>query len=231
MNILAIVPARGGSKRVPQKNKKILLDKPLICWTLDIASMIPCIKLIVSTDDDEIAEIARKSEIDVPYIRPTELASDTATMVDVVLDLLSFYEAVGENFDAVMLLQPTSPFRSFESIQKALSLYKENGEDSIVSVSIAKSHPYWCKTIVNGTLQPYDKGIDFSKMRSQDLPEIYQLNGLLYLSSVQNLKEKNSFYSKNTLALAIESEEESIDIDTEFDWLVAEAVAKKRGKV
>lgn len=227
-NIICIIPARSGSKRIPKKNIKKLLNKPLISWTIETASRVNFQHLVVSTDDISIAEVAVRNGAEVPFIRAPEYATDTASVVDVVLEMLFFYENNGECFDAVMLLQPTSPFRSVESITDAIALFNKSDGESVVSVNTATTHPYWCKKVENGIIKPFVNSRNDSMLRSQDLPMAYQLNGLIYLASVHTLKHNKDFYSSNTKALIIDSEEECIDIDTPFDWMIAEIVAEKR---
>jgi len=224
-NILTIIPARGGSKRVAGKNKKVLLNKPLVAWSIEQAIALESMCSIVSTDDADIADIARECGI-TSFMRSAEYATDISSVIDVVFEVLDFYESKKQHFDAVLLLQPTSPFRTTESIKQAIALFEKGGGESVVSVSLGSAHPHWCKTVENGVLMSFSEGFDAS-VRSQDLPDVYQLNGSIYLSSVENLKRTQSFYSENTQALIIDSEEETLDIDTPFDWLVAEAIAKK----
>ena len=228
--ILAIIPARSGSKRIPHKNIKMLGGKPLVAWSIEAAIKAnKFYKVVVSSDDEKIAAISREYGAEVPFLRNPEFASDTATVINAVLEVVEHFERNGIKLDAVMLLQPTSPFRSVKSIDQAIELYTNSVGESVVSVSRALVHPYWCKKVVNGILEAFvDTPDDIVNTRSQDLPEAYQLNGAIYLSSLDNLKRNKSFYSKSTHALVIESEYEGIDIDTPLDWLVAEAILKNK---
>ncbi len=226
--ILAVIPARGGSKRVPGKNKKLLLSKPLISWSIETAVLVMGLKVVVSTDDQEIAEIACQNGAEVPFMRSPHYATDESSVIDAVLEVIKYYQRQGEEFDGVLLLQPTSPFRTRKTIEKAIGLYKASGGESVISVSEAKTHPYWCKQIIDGRLHPFDGSHDASALRSQELPEVYQLNGVIYLASIETLQIRKSFYSQHTRALLIDSDEESLDIDTPFDWLVAETIANRR---
>jgi CMP-N,N'-diacetyllegionaminic acid synthase len=226
--ILTIIPARELSKRVPNKNIKALGDKPLIQWTIEVAKSANLSTILVSTDSEIIAKEAKFLGVKVPYMRAPNLATDTASVIDVVLEALEFYKKQGEVFDGVLLLQPTSPFRTSASIERALSIFNAGKGESVVSVSHAKTHPYWCKRIVEGRLIPFDGTYDLYPQRSQDLPEVYELNGLVYLASVDVILTNKDFYSENTQALVIDSEEEALDIDTEFDWLIAESIVQKR---
>ena len=138
MNILVIIPARGGSKGLPGKNIKILNGKPMICYTIDVArSIVADENICVSTDDSHIIDVVNNYGLDVPFVRPTELASDTSTTNDVLLHALSFYEDKGLIYDVIVLLQPTSPLRKQIELQEALSLYNS---DIDMVVSVTKSH-------------------------------------------------------------------------------------------
>lgn len=229
-SILALIPARGGSKRIEGKNIKSLCGLPLIAHTLRIAQAATCFdRIIVSTDDPAIADVARKHGGEIPWLRSAEASGDCSSMVDVILEVLERIEGNGDELqDAVMLLQPTSPFRTVESIWHAIKIFKESSEESVVSVSPVTSHPYWCKQISpQGELLPFLLEVD-ANQRSQDLPSVYALNGLIYLASVDTIRGNRSLYSEHTRALVVESEEETVDIDTPFDWLVAEAVCRAR---
>ncbi len=227
--ILSLIPARAGSKRIPSKNTKHLLGVPLIAWSIQSALNSKLENVIVSTDDKKIADIALKYGAKIPFMRSNELATDEANVVDVVIEVIDFYQRAGEVFDAVLLLQATSPFRTTETIQSAISQF--DGKQSVISVSPTNSHPYWCKKVENGELLPFNNMQNSSLKRSQDLPKAYQLNGSIYLSSIDNIIKNKSFYSHNTRALIINSEQEALDIDTPFDWFVAEAIANNRAKV
>jgi len=230
MNIIAAIPARAGSKRLPGKNVKLLGGKPLIAWTIDTANESKSFtRVLVSTEDPEIAKVAKEYNAEVPWLRPIKLASDEATSIEVVVDLLNRIQSEeGQIPDAVMLLQPTSPFRSVSSIHRAIDLFKICKGESVISVSPAKTHPYWCKEMTSdGEIKPFISGQPDIK-RAQDLPAVFQLDGGIYLSSVENILKEKSFYSQHTRGLIIENPYESIDIDTSFDWLEAETVLAQR---
>ena len=228
--ILAIIPARKNSKRVPGKNIKPLNGTPLIEWTIETALRSNLEHIVVSTDCEEIANITRGCGAEAPFLRSGDLAQDNSQVIDAVMQVLDHFGSQGEQFDGVMLLQPTSPFRSVETIQNAIDLFNNCDGESVVSVSSAKPHPYWCKTIQNGVLKPYTPETkDKANLNAQELPDIYQLNGLIYLASVETILTNRSFYSENTMALIISSDEEAIDIDTPLDLALAEAVANKLG--
>lgn len=143
MNILVIIPARGGSKGIPGKNIKLLGGKPLIYYAIDVArAIVDDTHICVSTDDDQIIRVVEQYGLSVPFIRPTELATDTAGSYGVLLHALSFYESKGEHFDAVVLLQVTSPFRTVNHVREALNLYNKD-LDMVVSVKETDSNPYY----------------------------------------------------------------------------------------
>lgn len=219
--MLVVVPARSGSKRVPGKNGRLLGGKPLICWTIEAALKAQLRRIVVSTDDKHLAEFALGCGAEVPFLRCPLNASDEASVIDVVLEVLDHFVEKGKHFDSVLLLQPTSPFRTAETIRAAIDIF--DGKDSVISVSPARAHPSWCKRVKEGLLYSFDDTFDPTK-RSQDLSTVYELNGSVYLASVQTLRESRSFYSADPKAIIIESEVESLDIDTPFDWIVAEAI-------
>jgi CMP-N,N'-diacetyllegionaminic acid synthase len=224
MKILAIVPARSGSKRLPGKNVKILGDKPLIAWTIECAKKIPDIcDVIVSTDSIEIADIAKKYGATAPFIRPMELSTDTATSVDVVLHALGEYERKEGFVDGVMLLQPTSPFRSIDLINRGIKKYQENNKGTIVGVSPVRDHPEWVMKKKGDLLVPYiAKGQ--SSSRSQDLAEAFVVNGCFYLIEPDLLKKTKKIVGEEIFPLIISSMEESLDIDDQWDWKIAQMI-------
>ncbi|QWD70711.1 cytidylyltransferase domain-containing protein [Polynucleobacter sp. UB-Siik-W21] len=225
MKVLAIIPARGGSKRLPLKNIKLLLGKPLICWTLDAVKNITEIcDVLVSTDDDEISAISRRSGALVPWVRPEYLSTDEASSVDVVIHALDWYEENVQSVDCVLLLQPTSPFRTSTCIRNGLKLF-ERERNPVIAVSRSDCHPSWNFKIKSRYLDPYCD-VNGINIRSQDLEPAYVVNGCLYLISPNLLRSQKSFFNQNTLPLIIESSVEAVDIDTIEDWQYAEYVAK-----
>jgi CMP-N,N'-diacetyllegionaminic acid synthase len=226
MRILALVVARGGSKRVPRKNIRPLGGSPLIEWSINIAKDVPEIcDILVSTDDKEIAQVARNKGAMVPWLRPAELATDTASSVDVCLHALKWYEDENGNVDGLMLLQPTSPFRSRGTVLRGIETFCSHQCHAVIGVSKAESHPLWCFKIEGEALQPFIES-DGLRMRSQDLPLAYEVNGAFYLISPEDLREQRSFYGRDAVPLVIDAPEESIDIDTDWDWKIAEAIIK-----
>lgn len=226
MRILAIVPARGGSKRLPGKNLRSLGGRPLIVWSIDVGKDLPDIcDILVSTDDSAIAGVARKAGALVPWLRPSELATDTASSVDVALHALNWYEGAKGAVDGVLLLQPTSPFRKRETVEQGLELFRQHGRRPVVSVSPASSHPMWCFRVEGQRMRPFIEGSGVD-LRSQDLPSAYVINGAFYLASAEDLRQHRSFFSESMTPLVIERAEERLDIDTTWDWMVAEAALR-----
>ncbi len=229
MRILGLITARGGSKRLPGKNIRLLGGRPLIAWSVDVAKGIPDIcDILVSTDDAAIAEFARDAGTLVPWLRPPELATDTATSVDVCLHALDWYERTNGKVDGLLLLQPTSPFRSRATVLRGIELFRTHKCRPVLGVSPAKSHPMWCFTIDGKSMRRFMDGGSLPR-RSQDLPPAYVVNGAIYLIAPEDLRKQQSFFCDDMLPLVIDEAEESIDIDTEWDWKMAEAVLRSQG--
>lgn len=216
MKILAVIPARGGSKRLPGKNNKSLGGRPLITWSIDIAKNIPDVcDILVSTDDPSIASVSSAAGALVPWLRPSELATDTATSVDAVLHALDWYEAEHGMVDGVLLLQPTSPYRSRETILKGMQQFNLQRR-SVVAVSEVKVDPARCFFI-------QEHGLKMCVSASENTQEAaYAVNGALYLISPDELRENRSFFSGTSVTLIVNSQRESLDIDDDFDWWLAE---------
>jgi len=216
--VLAIVPARGGSKGLPRKNIRPLAGKPLIAWTLECASQSRYIdRCIVSTDDPEIADVAREWGGDVPFLRPAELARDDTPGIAPVIHAL---EQIG-GYDLVVLLQPTSPLRAPSDIDGCLEKLTASGAPACVSVTPADQSPYWMYTLTErGKMRPVLEGIERAVPRQQ-LLEVYVLNGAVYAAEVEWLKKSRSFLTEETVAFVM-PRERSVDIDTLDDFERAE---------
>jgi CMP-N-acetylneuraminic acid synthetase len=224
VRILGLIPARAGSKGIPGKNLKLLGGRPLVAHSIEAARQADCLdRILVSTDAQEIADVARRHGAEVPWLRPADLATDTASIEDVVLHALRSLAEEGYRPEAVMVLQPTSPFRSARTIRSAMELCERFAGDSVVSVSEAREHPFWCKRIaLDGTLQPWEPSVSVPSRR-QDLPPAYCLNGVVYLASADTLHTRRSLYSQHTRALVV-PEGESLDLDLPSDWEIAECL-------
>ena len=220
---LAIIPARAGSKRILNKNRRDFLGKPLILWTVEFALSVDFFDhIFVSTDSTEIADIAIAAGASCPWLRQPILSSDTATSVDVVLDVLSRLEHSGDHYDRVALLQPTSPVRLRKRWIEA-RLIMDQGAPAVVGMRPAVDHPYWTYfPDANGSLVPY---LDLNNsFRSQDLPTALVPSGSLYLINTDLLKSTRSFVSRKSHYVLCPDLVESIDIDTETDWIKAESI-------
>ena len=230
MKILALILARGGSKRLPGKNTRVLGEKPLIVWSIDIVKGIPSVcDTLVSTDDMEIADICTKAGAYVPWLRPAELSNDTASSVDAAIHALDWYEAQKGPVDGLMLLQPTSPFRARETVQRGIDVYEDNSMLPVVGVAPAPLHPLWALKLKNGGLVPYLPGSGLTT-RSQDLPLAYAVNGSFYLISPRELRAGKTFFGSGAQPLLETSPHEGLDIDTLEDFELAEAVLLMRAQ-
>lgn len=225
MNILALIPARGGSKRLPGKNIKTLGGMPLIAWSIKTAIESECcVDVLVSTDDPAIADISKSYGAAVPWLRPSELASDTATSVDVAIHALDAYEAEQGPVDGLLLLQPTSPFRSVLSIRQALAIFRESGGlRPVVSITHAQSHPAWCFRLTEDRMTPF-LGWEALDGRSQDLEPAWALNGSIYVISPSQLRDQRTFLTRNVRPYAMHDFAEAIDVDTPADFALCEAL-------
>jgi N-acylneuraminate cytidylyltransferase len=224
MKILALITARGGSKRLPGKNIRSLGGKPLIAWSIDVVKDIPEIcDILVSTDDPAIAEICSEAGAYVPWLRPDLLATDTASSVDVALHALDWYEDERGVVDGLLLLQPTSPFRTKKTVRTGIELFSKNGHQPVLGVSPTHAHPMWALKMEGDYLLPFmqNHGLE---IRSQDLPPAYVVNGCFYLIAPAELRACHSFVGSKTIPLLIESSQESVDIDTEWDFKMAEYI-------
>lgn len=216
---LAIIPARGGSKRLPQKNILDLAGKPLISWTIEAAINSQYIDtVLVSSDSEDILDIARKYKTKIVK-RPKELASDSASSFDAVVHAL---ENVTEEYAYIVFLQPTSPLRTAKHIDDAIALLDEKNADAIISVSEVEHSPLWSSQLDESLSMEFFLDEKITNKRSQDLPTFYRLNGAIYICDVNKLlKEKTFFVKKNIYAYQM-NKETSIDIDTEIDFKLAE---------
>lgn len=231
MTIVGLITARGGSKSIPGKNIKLLAGKPLIAWTIEPA--LKCKELdyvIVSTDDEKIAEVASQWGAKVPFLRPSELAQDTSSHIAVVQHAIHWLEEKkGFCPDYIMLLQPTSPLRTVEDMLRAIQLVKEHNAVAVISVCEAAKHPYKTYKIVEkGTLEYFISSNIEYKCR-QDLPKVYEENGAIYLNKCSSLLQDQTFLPKGTIAYVM-PQERSLDVDTPWDFYVADLIIKNMNK-
>jgi CMP-N,N'-diacetyllegionaminic acid synthase len=223
---LFLVPARYGSKRIPRKNIRKLGDKPLICWTLDLVKSLGAdTDILVSTDSPEIAKIASNSGALAPWLRPFELSSDSASSADVAVHALNWYETEVSKIDGLVLLQPTSPFRSRATVEQGMSLFEKYSLRPVVAVC---SH-------TSSSSQSFVRRGDFlysfadldSSISGIENTNVFVPNGSLYIISPEELRVRRSFASGEIVPLVMASNFETIDIDTPKDWELAEVVARR----
>jgi CMP-N-acetylneuraminic acid synthetase len=227
---LALIPARGGSRSLPRKNLLPLGGRPLIAWTVEHARQAPGLdRVVVTTDNEEIAAIARDYGAETPFMRPAELARDESPADDPVFHALAWLEEhEGYRPDYVMVLQPTSPFRTAEDIQNVLELARDRQADGVVSVTQAEQHPYWMKQVTADgrlvdfmtTARPY--------LSRQELPAVYGVNGAIWLVRRSVLLETRAWYHERTYAYVMPPER-SVDIDTAWDFRLAELMLQAGG--
>lgn len=230
--ILALIPARGGSKGLPRKNIKPLLGKPLIAWTIEQAKASKYVdKVVVSTDDEEIAKVAVKYGAEVPFLRPKELARDESPTIGVILHALEFFSDSGEKFDLLALLEPTSPLRDSEDIDKCIiSLVDREDAESIVSIcKLEGTHPEFNVIIDDSGFirKALDKSSKFNVLRRQELRDIFFFEGSIYISNVSSLLKRKTFYHDRTLGYIV-PRWKSLEIDEFCDLICAEALMKAK---
>ncbi|SDH61333.1 N-acylneuraminate cytidylyltransferase [Pseudobutyrivibrio sp. 49] len=220
MSCLAIITARGGSKRIPRKNIKVFCGKPIIAYSIEATLKSGIFdEVMVSTDDEEIASIAKKYGASVPFLRSEATANDFATTVDVLKEVICEYKARGKEFDSVCCIYPTAPFIKGEKLQAAYELFQKEKADSLVPVVEFSFPPLRGFSITDGKVKY--KWPEFEKARSQDLDKIYHDAGQFYICSVKSLIDNNTLVSPNTVPFILD-ELEVQDIDTEMDWKLAE---------
>ena len=223
--ILFVIPARGGSKGIPGKNIKPMGGIPLICRSIDIARKFVDDKdICVTTDSDEIINVVRQHGMEVPFKRPDYLATDTASSYDVLIHAVDFYKSKGIDYDWMVLLQPTTPFRKEEDLRKMLDMMTDD-LDMVVSVKKAETNPYYNCYAVNdqGYLQKFIKPQTQMVGRQSRMPDIYEKNGSVYVIKIESLRKQklNEFEKVHFYEM---SKEYSVDLDEPLDWLFAEAL-------
>lgn len=230
MKILAIIPARGGSKGILGKNIKLLNGKPLLAYTCEIALQSKHLtEVIVSTEDEQIVGVAKCIGIKIPFIRPLALAQDDTPTIDVVIHALHWYENQNIFFDAVCLLQVTCPFRTLEFLDKAIEKFIMSGCDSLVSVQKVphEFNPHWTFEVSEEGNLKIATGETKIISRRQELPTVYHRDGSIYITKTKVLLEEYSLYGESTTF--IESELEFyVNIDTMQDWEKAEKIIKNK---
>ncbi len=217
---LAVIPARGGSKRLPRKNVLPLQGKSLIAWTIESALQSKLIDAVcVSSDDDEILAIAEEYNT-LTIKRPDELASDTATTFDAVKHAIN---SISEQYEYIVLLQPTSPLRTAQHIDESIRLLQQKNADAIVSVCQVEHSPLWSNTLPDdGNMEGFLT--NEALQRSQDLPKYYRLNGAIYICRTGKLLDERSFFLSGNMFAYIMDSESSVDIDNQIDFYTAESI-------
>lgn len=220
MKVLGIIPARGSSKGVPRKNIKLLVGKPLLAYTAESALKAKLLtKIVLSTEDMEIAEIGKSLGIDVPFLRPAELATDTTPTLPVVLHVIEYLKKNGEEFDAICLLQPTNPLRRSEDIDNCIELLEKSGAESVISVLKVphEYNPKWVYWQNESGEMVLTTGDSEPIPRRQDLPPAFHREGSIYLTKTEVLLKYGNLYGNKVLGYEV-SPQNSVNIDTLDDW-------------
>ncbi len=223
MKNIAIIPARSGSKGLPDKNIKLLAGKPLLAYSIEAAAGAEIFdEIMVSTDSEMYGEVARKWGASVPFLRSRENSSDTASSWEAVEEVLRRYEEQGRFFDTFCLLQPTSPLRGDRDIIAAYDLYREKKAAAVVSLCEVEHSPRWCNTL--GEDMSLENFVDREDIcQRQSLETYYRINGAIYIADVKKFKEDHFIYKKGAFAYIMDAKS-SVDIDTELDFRYAETL-------
>ena len=224
MKVLGLIPARGGSKGVPRKNIKFLAGKPLIQYTIEAARESRLLeKVIVSTEDEEIAGVARKLGAEVPFLRPKELAEDKTPTLPAIIHALNFMKSLGEEYDAVCLLQATSPVRYKGDIDNCIAIMQEKNADSVISMAEvpAEFNPHWVYFPDADGFLKLSTGEENPIPRRQDLPVSFHREGSIYLTKTDIILNQNSLFGKKLIGYTIKNRR-VVNIDTMDDWAEAE---------
>lgn len=226
LSCLGVIPARGASKGIPRKNIRLVADRPLIAYTIEVAQKSRRLtRTVVSTEDEEIAEVARSFGAEVPFWRPVELATDEATSVAVVRHALDFVEREeNRRYDAVALLEPTSPLRMVEDVDGAIALLEDSGADSVVSLCrLEAPHPAKLKILEGGRIRPFLPELWREGLPRQELLPVYFLNGGIYAVKRDFLVKRQTFWSESTVPYLM-PEERSVNIDSWLDLRLVECL-------
>jgi len=227
--IVAVIPARGGSKSVPHKNIHPLGGRPLIAWSIGVALATEEIdRIIVSTDDEKIAAVAREYRAEV-YARPTHLAADESLVIDALRDLARTFAAEGETAPIMVLLEPTCPLRAVDDVRSCIHLLVDKGYDSAATFKEADLNPHRAWKIVNDKPEVFIPGA-VPWLPRQKLPSAYQLNGAVYAFHVRNLDQEGVSILTGALGAVVMPRERSVDIDNAIDFDIVESIMEKGGK-
>jgi len=224
MRVLGLIPARGGSRGVPRKNIRLLAGKPLLQYTAEAALTARRIcRVVLSTEDEEVAEVGRSCGLEVPFMRPSDLAGDTTPSLPVVQHALRWLEARGDRYDAACLLQLTTPFRGAGEIDECVALLEESGADAVVTVRRVPDdfHPHWTYLRHADGYLRLSTGEPTPVPRRQDLPPAFQRDGSVYVTRRDVVLDGNSLYGERLVGYAVD-DRPSLNIDTPDDWARAE---------
>lgn len=226
-NFLAIIPARGGSKRLPQKNMLDLAGKPLFVWSIEAGFNCKYIdKVIVTSDDEKILSISKQCGAEI-IKRPEELATDTATTFDAIKHTIENLE----RYEFIVLLQPTSPLRNEKHINEAIELLHVKNADAIISVCRSEHSPLWCNTLPEDKSMSHFMQDEIKNKRSQDLGEYYRLNGAIYICRTEKLLSEKTFFIKDNIFAYEMDRASSIDIDEEMDFKIANMIMRENYEI
>jgi CMP-N-acetylneuraminic acid synthetase len=227
--VLGLIPAKRGSTRLPEKNIRLLAGKPLVGWTVDAARASGVIdRLVVSTEDELVARVARECGAEVPFIRPQELARDPAGVVQVALHALEAMRGLGAKFRTLIILLPTCPFRTAEDIRAAFALFREKRAEFLMSVSPFTHTPFAAMELTDeGLLRPCFP--QFIGKQSTELPSAWRANGAVHVLDVAAFEREKSYYAQPLIGYPMPLQR-SVDIDSENDWQEAEWLITRRGQ-
>ena len=225
MKFLLIIPARKGSKGVPKKNSRLLGNKPLIKYTIELAKKFKSdeVDILVTSDCEDILSIAKKNSV-IPYLRSKELSDDKATMLNVVEDVLKH---VNKDYENIILLQPTCPFRKEKHLKEAIDILESKKYSSAIScIKVDDHHPARMYKIKNDLMEPLEP--KYEKHNRQDLPNIYLRSGSIYAISVELFLKTRTFFQKDAYMILHESPIEAVNIDNELDFLLAQTIIQNK---
>ncbi len=227
--LLAIIPARGGSKRLPHKNILDFKGQPMIVRSIEAGLQSKYVdRVVVSTDSEEIANISIQYGADVPFLRPLDLSTDQAKSIDVILHTITQLEKDKDFYEYIVLLQPTSPLRTAENIDGAVEYLLEKKANSVISVTEVEHSPLWSNVLPkDGCMNGFMRDEIINK-RSQDLEKYFRLNGAIYICKMESLLSEKSFFLKDNIFAYVMDKKDSIDIDDELDFIVAKVLYDQR---
>lgn len=227
MKILGLIPARGGSKSIPNKNIRLFGGKPLITYSIELLKKSKLIdRIIVSTDSKKIADISKKTGAEIPFYRPKKLSQDNTPMIDVIKHTINHLKNMDSyNPDIITLLQPPSPLRTLQMVEKSIKILKKSNSTSVISVAEVKTHPFLSFCLGRKYLKPFLPNFEKHTIRQKRKPFFYP-TGLIYTFRTTNLTKFNSLYGPKIMPLIVKEKELNVDIDDPFDWFIGEMTLK-----